>query len=341
MEQAYKATVEQTLLEARRGLITTSLFMPNTSPPIIDFKVLGKYFGLIGLAEAASGKWYQQYIYFGATDGNFSECRQALKLPGVIGIKVYPKGKSGKMVTTGSIGVAKDITILKLFNLSENAGKPVAFHCDDPEIIANEGNTIRAESVYVEKILTMALDFPRAKIVICHVSCIESAMLVLKAQKMGMHVALELCPHYLWFDSDGTNWNSALDPVFYHCYNKLRPLQNRLFLSGLLASNQLVIIGSDNAPHTREEKLEKKMGGLPSNQELVPVILTLARKLRISNQQVVRLLYLNAAQFFGISVASELLPYKLEKRVVEATYNNGKIVNPWAGSELYFPVPIE
>jgi len=342
MQQAYKTTVARTLFEARQGKITTSIFMPNTSPPIIDIETLEKYLSIIDDAVVSRSIKSKQYVYFGATDMNLSVCREALKNPAVVGIKIYPLGKSGKTVTTGTIGVAKNIMILHLLNLSEISGKLIAFHCDDPEIIVLEGNTIRAEAAYVEKILTMALDFPRAKIVICHVSCIQSALLVIKAQRIGMQVALELCPHYLWFDADGKNWNPELDPVFYHCYNNLRPREHRKFLMSLLLDNgPFVIIGSDNAPHTKEEKIENRFGGLPSNQEMVAVVLTLARQIGISNQQVIRLLCLNAAKFFQIPICGEMKPYRLEKRAVDATYNDGIIVNPWIGSELYFPVLVK
>lgn len=222
MSQSYKTTVKQTLSEARRGMIAISFFMPNTSPPIINLEILGRYLKIIDWAKKELGVQDRQYVYFGATDKNLKECREALKNPAVIGIKVYPQSKSGEAVTTGTIGVAEDITILKLLNLSEISGKPVAFHCDDPEIVDKEGNSIRAETSYVRKILTLAQDFPRAKLVIVHVSCRDSAELILRAQEKEMQVAIELCPHYLWFDSNGTNWNPALDPVFYHCFNILR-----------------------------------------------------------------------------------------------------------------------
>jgi hypothetical protein len=74
---------------------------------------------------------------------------------------------------------------------------------------------------------------------------------------------------------------------------------------------------------------------------MVAVVLTLARQMGISNQQVICLLCLNAAKFFQIPICEDLKPYRLEKRVVDAEYNNGIVVNPWKGSELYFPVPIE
>jgi len=340
MNQSHKTTVSRVLCEARSGLISTSVFMPNTDPPIIDLETLDRYLGIIEAAKNELGIKDEQYVYFGATDENLSECAKALEYPAVIGLKVYPKSKSGGTVTTGTIGVAEDATIAKLLNLSQIRGKAVAFHCDDPEVIAKEGNTIRAEKEYVGKILSIARDFPEARIVICHVSSIESAKLILGAQRKGFWVVLELCPHYLWFDSDGTNWNPDLDPVFYHCFNNLRPKENREFLTSLLAEdNDLIFIGSDNAPHTEEEKLGKKMGGLPSNQEMVPVILTLAKKLGIGNQRVIELLLLNASRFLDIPVRGEMILCRAEKRIDSLKYNGGKIINPWNGSELWFPAP--
>jgi dihydroorotase-like cyclic amidohydrolase len=341
MNQCHKTTVAQVLREAKGSLIGTSIFMPNTDPPIISLDVLERYLEIIESARRDLGLPGKQYVYFGVSDDNLPDCHQALQHPDVIGLKVYPKSKSGASVTTGTIGVAEDVVLLNTLNLSERHNKAVAFHCDDPEIIALEGNTIWAESAYVEKILMMARDFPEARIVICHVSSIESAKLILEAQRKGVWVAMELCPHYLWFDSDGTNWNPELDPVFYHCYNNLRSKENREFLVSLLAEdNPYIFIGSDNAPHTEEEKIGKKMGGLPSNQEMVPVILTLAKRFGISNQRVIGLLLLNASHFLKIPDAGKMIEYRLERRVDSLKYNDGKVVNPWNGSELLFPVPV-
>jgi dihydroorotase-like cyclic amidohydrolase len=339
--QAHKTTLRQTLCEARGGGISVSFFMPNTDKPIVSMGNLGIYDTLMRSAEKNLSLPERQYVYFGVTDDNLIQCKAALEEDLVVGLKVYPKSNSGKMVTTGSIGVAEDLTIVYALNLSQQTGKTVAFHCDDPEIVASEGHTIRAEVAYVEKVLELARNFPYARIVICHVSCRQSAKLVIAAQKAGMRVALELCPHYLWFDADRTNWRTGLDSVFYHCFNNLRSAAHREFLVSLLKDGgPFIIIGSDNAPHTREEKLKHGWGGLPSNQEMVPVILTLAKQHGISDRRVIDLLSLNAIHFFGLRVPMGVRMYRYEKRKVASVYNNGVIENPWLGSELYHHHPV-
>lgn len=338
MRQAYKTTVQQTIKEAKSANISVSCFMPNTDPPLITVDILKEYLNLIENAREELDL-PQQYVWFGVTDDNPYECQKAILLPEVVGFKIYPKSKSGKLVTTGTIGVAEDSRILYAMYLARSNKKATAFHCDDPEIIAQEGNTVNAEVSYVKRIIQLAEKVPGGKIVICHVSCIESAYYILKAQKEGMQIAMELCPQYLWFDSDKTNWRPDLDPIFYHCYNNLRTKMNREFLANLLAiRNPLIMIGSDNAVHMPQEKLEKKLGGLPTNQEMVSVPCTLAKRLNLSDLQIANLLSFNASRFLGIPVPYELVEYELEEKVDDITYNNGLIINPWNGSKLLFPI---
>lgn len=341
LKQSRKTTVFQTLLEAHNSLISISVMMPNTDPAMINEEICAAYSDIIFEAQNKLGL-PEQYGWFGLTDDSLAEFEKALQLDWIVGGKVYPLGKNGKAVTTGAIGVANDETLLEAMRLARESDKTTAYHCDDPDIIAREGHTINAEATYVKKILRLAEEVPGARIIICHVSCVESALLILDAQKRGMDVALELGPHYLWFDADGTHWKPGLDSVFYKCFNHFRSRRHRLFLTSLLTrKDAFVIIGSDNAPHTPEEKLVRKLGGLPTNQHLVPVICTLAKEIGLSDERIGELLSWNASRFLNIPAPHELVEYELEERIDNLTYNNGKIVNPWNGSKLLFPIRME
>lgn len=331
MEESYKTTVEQTLREAKNGNIGITVFMPNTNPPIIDKNTLSYYVGLIWEVIDSLGV-KNHYLYFGVTDDNLKTCGYALKTyDNVVGLKIYPKG-----VTTGSgIGISKDETVMKSLELAAYYDKVVAVHCDGPN------HTIEEEMEYLKKVISCLRRIHAAKVVICHVSCRESAEIILRAQQDDLKVALEICPHYLWFDNERTNWNRNLDPIFYHCYNKLRNLSDRHYLTSLIRDNNpLVFISSDNAPHTKEEKLVKKLGGLPTNQEMVAVTVTVAMKMGLSEKQIGNLLCYNAANFLGIPVSEKKKEYRLVEKIDNIAYNHGKIVNPWNGSRLIFPILI-
>lgn len=338
LEQSHKTTIRQTLLEAINSHISISVLMPNPLPPITSIGVLKRLISAIKDARRNLGIKKRQYIYFGITDDNLEECDHALEFQEVVGLKDYPLGEDGKTVTTGTIGVSRRETRLAGLSLVKKYDKVYARHNDNPEIIAREGHTINAETTDVEDTISLESEVPGAKIVACHVSCRESAELILKAQHKGSQIAIELCPHYLWFDANGTNWNPELDPVFYKCFNNLRTGEHREFLISLLLSNNpLILIGSDNAPHTTEEKIHKKLGGLPSNQEMVAVICTLAKKYGISDQRVAELISWNAGKFLGIEFSHKFHPCSLEERIDALTYNHGIVTNPWNGSKLLFP----
>lgn len=339
LEQSGKTTVKQVLREAKRGNIAISVFMPNTEPPMTTLETLMRYIALI--AKEGLTLSHQQYLYFGVTDDNLDLCQRALQNPYVVGLKIYPKNPKGVFVTTGSVSVACDETIRKAMQLARDANKVITVHCDDPLIIEKSGHTIEAEVSYLKKILRLAKEVSGVKIVICHVSCRQSAEIILEAQQRGLQIAIELTPHYLWFDSEKTNWNPDLDPVFYHCYNNLRDSKNRKYLVSLLAmKNPLLFIGSDNACHTTKEKLTQNLGGLPSNQEMVAVIITHAIKMGLPENQIASLLSFNASKFLGIPVSRELKRYKIKRGIDELLYNQGKVTNPWNGSELFFVTPL-
>lgn len=347
MEQAHKTTLQQTIFEAKQAKIGVSIFMPNTSPAITNIETLERYLLLMYRACKIFGIRRKQYLYFGLTNHNLAECDMALKYPQVVGLKDYPLSKTGQTVTTGAVGVSDSGVRFKAMQLVRKHRKVYARHCDNPEIIAAEGNSINAELTDVADTILIAEKVPGVKIVICHVSCRESAEAILKAQNKGLEIAIELAPHYLWFDAECTNWRAGLGSVFYYCFNNLRSAKDREYLIGLLKTdNPLIIIGSDNAPHMCEEKIasvinQKMIGGLPSNQEMIAVICTLAHKHKIPEKRVAELLSWNAADYFRIEVSRKLVKTKLEEQIDTITYNNGAVENPWNGSKLLFPVKKE
>jgi len=355
MEEEYKTTAEQVLRESLLGNISISFFMPNTKPAITDLDVLKNYLYIIEKAKDVLNITSKQFVYFGVTEDNLAECSKALEYPEVIGLKGYPLGPKG-FVTTGTCGFRNNTTMFEAMKMASQKNRAIAFHCDDPQVIEREGNSIWAEVSYVKKVIEIVQMVPDVKIVICHVSCQRSAELILEAQEEGLNIAIEISPRNLFFSNEAWTQNPKIHKNFYHCYNVLRSWQDVLFLRHLISdeNNRMILIGSDDACHTEEEKLLKRLGGMPGNMEMVPAIVTLAYADKsvinldsfripsneifdISNKQVARLLSHNAADFFGIDIDRDTEEYTLEERVVDYDYNNGKVVNPWKGTELLFP----
>lgn len=325
MRQRYKTTILETLRQAIASLVSIIIIMPNTDPGIINEMILLVSINLLNRARRILKIDNMQRIWFGATNDNYWECKKALSNMYVVGIKVY------------SATIYAHRQILKLMRLCARAGKPVAFHCDHPMIIAKEGYSKKAEVEYVRMVLQLARLVPKVKLYFCHISCRESAKLILAAQEEGILAVIELCVNYLWFDADGTNWNPDLDPKFYDCLNRLRSKEDREFLlSLLLTNNRLIVVSSDHAPHTREEKL-KGANGIPSIMEVIPVMITLAIRHNISDWRLAELLSWNVGNFLNIPTSSDLIEYEVEERVHDLQYGPN-IVNPWNGSIMWFVV---
>ncbi len=346
LEQSYKTTIEQTMLEAFMGRIDISFYMPNSIPAIKDIKTLKL---CIKKARAAQKKFslpYSQKFFFGITDDNLDECEEALYLDEVVGIKDYSMGRKGQTVTTGTIGVKFKKTRIVGIKLTQKANKVYAKHCGNPRLnVLDRGDSIRSELADVLEIIEIVERIPGAKITICHVSCQESAEAILSAQRKNMLIAIEICPHYLMFSGDGNNWNLKLHPVYYWCFNNLRPRKNLDYLRMLISTsfdNHLIFIGSDNAPHTRTEKIisvqkGKWIGGLPSNRHLLPTMITLAKLYCWPHKHLARLVSWNAAKHYGINIPMGLVRCNIEYRKDIGTYNNGIIENPWSHLKLWYP----
>lgn len=338
LQQRHKTTVEIMLRESREGLISISGFMPNTKPAITGISQAELYVDLIDKAKKNLKITEDQYLFFGVTDYNLLMCERALQMKEVLGLKVYP-AKNGKVATTGSdIGASLDGTILAAIEMATRYGKVCVFHCEDMEIAEKENFSKRAEAQYVARVLKLASMVKGCRIVIAHVSCKASACLILEAQKKGTQAMIELAPQYLWFDSLGHNWRKDLSPEFYACLNRLRTVKDRLFLNDLAWSdNPLVCVHSDSACHTEQEKKEGA-SGIPSHKHLVPVVVTTAAMRNASEKRIAQLLNHNAANFFNLSISDELVPRNFELRKDRTIYNDGKVINPWVGSRLYFPM---
>ncbi|HTW96454.1 MAG TPA: dihydroorotase family protein [Candidatus Methylomirabilis sp.] len=333
LREARKTTVWQTLQEAAAAGIKIAGLMPNTKPAIISAYNFENYEELVEDAERLLHRIIRAMIWLGVTDKNSRELEKLIKRDRALGLKIYPKSETGKVITTGSCGVAQVSAIIRAMEIAADARKPVAVHPEYPLF----GHSIQAEVEYVRLIIYLARMVLGVKIIICHVSCQESAELILAAQQEGLLIALELCPHYLWFDESGTNWRPGLHPDFYKCYNPLRGPADREYLVGLLPQeNELIFVASDHAPHLEKEKLAGA-AGIPSLYETVPVIVTHAIQRGIPENQIAKLISFNAAKFFGFEVNHNLRRVKFALQEDRLCYNKGRIVNPWQGAKLYFP----
>jgi len=335
-----KTSVLQSLGEALDAGIDISIIKPN-APPIDTLPSLEGYKQEILEAEKAKQARYKQLMSFGITDNNLQDCYEALNDPRVVELKEYPGNPKGGSMTTGGVAVFKEETTIVGMEMVREFDKVYSAHCEDFLVVGREGYTVNSEASYAARIVNCAKKVPGVRVTICHATCKKTLDIAIAARKAGMNIAVEITPQHAMFTIDGLNWNPALKAVFYHCLNNLRTRQERDFLRwclvNLLKIGVPIMWASDNAPHTEEEKLAGA-AGIPSDQEWLPVLITLAIEIGIPSEVLSRLLSFNAADHYHIEIPREIGTYRIKQRIDRLEYNHGRVINPWLGSRLWFPV---
>ncbi|WCL53788.1 dihydroorotase [Gimibacter soli] len=266
----HKEDLESGSRAAVLGGVTAVFEMPNTSPLTTTFDAIADK-----VARGTDRMWCDFAFYMGATPDNAKDMAELETAPGCCGVKIF-MGAS-----TGNLLVPDDENI---FEVLRHGRRRVAVHCED-EPRMNERQPIRetggvhSHPVWRDeetalrattRLIRLARKAGR-RVHVLHVTTAEE-MAFLAAHKDIASV--ETTPQHLTL--------SAPD-----CYDRLGtfaqmnpPIRDSRHLPGLweaVANGVVDVIGSDHAPHTREEKAKPypaSPSGMPGVQTLLPVMLS-------------------------------------------------------------------
>jgi len=283
---------------AAMGGIVAVFEMPNTAPSTLGAADLDDK-----LARARGRAWVDHAFFMGAAAENAAELGTLELLPGCCGVKIF-MGAS-----TGSLLVEDDET---LFEVLKHGRRRVAVHAEDEARmrervgIAREGADPRFHPEWrdvetarraTERLLRLARRAGR-RVHVLHVTTAEE-MPLLSAHKDIATV--EVTPQHLTL--------SAPD-----CYERLgtlaqmnppiREARHREALWRAIADGVVDVIGSDHAPHTREEKAKpypSSPSGMPGVQTLLPLLLDHMNAGRLSLARLIDLTSAGPARIYGIA----------------------------------------
>ena len=308
----HKADIYTESRAAVAGGVTTVFDMPNTNPATITAKALK------GKLELAEGRSVANIgFHIGATNANADmicslitqgDDTCGVKPDDVAGVKVFMGSSTGNML------VDKGEALDRLFAVKE---KPVLVHCEDEsEIKANlqkaidtygedipftEHENIRSRRACIKssiKALEKAIKY-RTRLVLCHISTKEEVEMVRAAKMNNPEIIAETSCNYLWF----SNEDYARLGSRVKCNPSVKTACDRQALREALASGAIDTIGSDHAPHLLSEKNEKYCkapSGLPSIQQSLPVLLTIAEQDGIPLTRIASVFSEKAADIYGL-----------------------------------------
>lgn len=308
----HKADMATESRAAAAGGVTTVFDMPNTSPATVSARTLADKISLSkGRCAVNIG------FNIGATNENAEEIIRLVKSgdpdtgitpDDIASVKIFMGSSTGNML------VDEQETLAKLFSIRE---KPVMVHCEDEQTIRTnlqkavekygddipfeEHERIRSRSACIKssiKALELAIRC-NTRLTLCHISTAEEIEMVRAAKLSNPDIMAETSCNYLWFsDEDYPRLGSRVK-----CNPSVKTPRDRQALRDALKNGLIDTIGSDHAPHLLSEKdapYTKAPSGLPSIQQTLPVLLTIARQEDIPLTRIASVFSEKAADIYGL-----------------------------------------
>ena len=154
-----------------------------------------------------------------------------------------------------------------------------------------------AENEAIELMIRLSREFS-TRVHIVHLSSADAVPMLREAQREGVRITAETCPHYLHFAAE----EIPAGATEFKCCPPIREQSNREQLWEGLADGTIELIVSDHSPCPGDMKLResgdftKAWGGIASLQLRLPVIWTEARRRGFSLLDITRWLCANPAK---------------------------------------------
>jgi len=260
-----KEDFETGTMAAIAGGYTQILDMPNNIPPTVDLMSLEDK-----ISRAKGRIWCDLGFNFGATAESVKYFKQVYKK--AFGLKVYMNQ------TTGPLLVDKSEDRELIFK-SWISNIPIMVHAQDETI----EDAIRLAKKY------------RKKIHICHMTA-NQIRSINKAKTSGINVTTEVCPHHLFLNKGDIQ---SLGPLGI----MKPPLMSKADQHKLWDNLELIdMISTDHAPHTLEEKYDKRdpKFGVPGLETTLPLMFTAVTRKLIGIEKLVEKLATNPRKIFNL-----------------------------------------
>ena len=325
----HKEDLETGSRAAVLGGVTSVFEMPNTAPLTTSPDRLADK------VERARNRMFCDFaFYVGGTRENIADIPMLECLEASAGIKVFMGSSTGDLLVDDETSLARII---------ERLGRRAAFHAEDEErLIAREGlrragdpsshpewRDPEAALIATKRLVGLAEQYHR-RVHVLHIST---------AEEMDF-----LAEHRTWASVEVTPNHLTL--VAPDCYERLgtfaqmnppvRDEHHRQRLWQAITEGTVDVLGSDHAPHTREEKEHAYPGshsGMTGVQTLVPIMLDHVNAGRLSLERFVDLTAHGPQRLFGIAGKGRIAAgYDADLTIVDMKRRE-TISNSWIGSK--------
>lgn len=326
----HKEDLESGTRGAALGGVTAIFEMPNTNPSTITREALEHK-----LALARDRSWVDHAFFMGAAAENAEQLAELETLPGCAGVKIFLGSSTGSLLVD-------DPDVLR--RALRSGRRRVAIHAEHEGRLKQRKALVEGPDAHVrmhpewrdaetarlatEGVLRIAREAGRA-LHILHVTTRDELPLLAAARDIA---TVEVTPQHLTLHAPD-------------CYERLGTLaqmnppvrggEHREALWQALRDGLVDVIGSDHAPHTREEKARpypQSPSGMTGVQTLVPIMLDHVNAGRLSLSRFVDLTSAGPARVYDIAGKGRMaLGYDADFTVVDLKRTE-RIEDAWIAS---------
>jgi dihydroorotase len=324
----HKEDLESGSLSAVMGGVTAVFEMPNTDPLTVSAEALADK------VKRGHHRMYCDFAFFvGGTKENTKDLPELERLPGCAGIKVFMGSSTGSLLVADDAGLREILKVIR---------RRASFHAED-EPRLNERKKLRIEGdprshpvwrdeqaalIATKRLVRAARDIG-ARVHVLHISTAQEMEFLAGHKDIA---SVEATPHHLTLQAPD-------------CYERLGtraqmnpPVRDSVHRAGIwrgLEQGVVDVLGSDHAPHTREEKAKAypaSPSGMTGVQTLVPIMLDHVNAGRLSLARFVDLTSAGPARLFGIAAKGRIaVGYDADLTVVDLKRRE-TITDRWTAS---------
>jgi len=293
----YKADLETEARSAALGGVVAVFEMPNTNPATTTPELLQDK-----LNRAAGRMDVDHAFYAGATHENTHILPEMERMLGCCGVKVFMGASTGDLLIKDDEGVEAVLRVIKRraafhsedeYRLEERRGLAVQGDWRSHPVVRD----VEAAVSSTTRLLRLARKVGK-RIHVLHISTAEEMEILRDAKDIA---SVECLPQHLTLAAP-------------ECYERLKgyaqmnpPIREQRHQDALwraLNAGIVDVLGSDHAPHTKEEKARPypaSPSGMPGVQTTVPVMLTHVNNGKLSLQRFVELTSAGPQRVFGLA----------------------------------------
>ena len=292
----HKEDLESGSRAAVLGGVTAVFEMPNTKP------LTSSEAALADKVARATGRMHCDFAFWvGGTRENARDVGELERLPGAAGIKVFMGSSTGDLLVEDDEGV---------FSILKNTRRRAAFHSEDEfrlrerlgERVAGDpaSHPVWRDEIAAlrstERLVAIARR-ARARIHVLHISTAEEIGFLEHHKDVA---TAEATPHHLTLTAD----DYARLGTLLQMNPPVRAARHRDGVWRGVHNGVIDVLGSDHAPHSREEKSKPYPGspsGMTGVQTLVPIMLDHVNAGRLTLERFVALASHGPNRIFGMA----------------------------------------